>query len=227
MLAVEALRLVKKDHPGARASRPHKDHLGARASRPHKAWHDRGYLPHFDEAGTVQFLTFRLVDAVPAAMVTAWKTELKLSGGETADDPRCARLRGRIERFADEGHGACWLKDARVGEVVQDALLHFDGERYRLLAWVIMPNHVHAVIETLPGFPLDGVIHSWKSFTAKRANRLSGRTGAFWMGDYFDRYVRDEAHLWDVMRYMEENPVKAGLVRFAGEWPWMGGCLQE
>ena len=134
-----------------------KDHLGARASRPHKTWHDRGYLPHFDEAGTVQFLTFRLVDAVPAAMVTAWKTELKLSGGETADDPRCARLRGRIERFADQGHGACWLKDARVGEVVQDALLHFDGERYRLLAWVIMPNHVHAVIETLPGFPWTGL----------------------------------------------------------------------
>ena len=211
-----------KGRAGGRSNPP----PGARASRPHKTWHDRGYLPHFDEAGTVQFLTFRLVDAVPAAMVTAWKTELKLSGGETADDPRCARLRGRIERFADEGHGACWLKDARVGEVVQNALLHFDGERYRLLAWVIMPNHVHAVIETLPGFPLDGVIHSWKSFTAKRANRLSGRTGAFWMGDYFDRYVRDEAHLWDVMRYMEENPVKAGLVRLAREWPWMAGCLQ-
>ena len=173
------------------------------------------------------FSPFRLVDAVPAEIVAAWKTELKLSGGEAADDPRCARLRRRIERYADQGHGACWLKDDRVAEVVRDALLHFDGERYRLLAWVIMPNHVHAVIEILPGFPLDGVIHSWKSFTSKRVNRLSGRTGAFWMGDYFDRYVRDEAHLWDVMRYMEENPVKAGLVHFAREWPWTGGCLQE
>ena len=110
------------------------DSLGARASRPHKAWHNRGYLPHFDEAGTVQFLTFRLVDAVPAEMVAAWKTELKLSGEEVADDPRCAQLRRRIERYADQGHGACWLKDARVAEVVRDALLHFDSERYRLLA---------------------------------------------------------------------------------------------
>ena len=110
------------------------DSLGARASRPHKAWHNRGYLPHFDQPGTVQFLTFRLVDAVPAATVAAWKTELKLSGGEAADDPRCAQLRRRIERYADQGHGACWLKDARVAEVVRDALLHFDGERYRLLA---------------------------------------------------------------------------------------------
>ena len=201
--------------------------LGARASRPHKAWHNRGYLPHFDEAGTVQFLAFRLVDAVPATMVAAWKTELKLSGGEAADDPRCAQIRRRIESYADRGHGACWLKDARVAEVVRDALLHFDGERYRLLAWIIMPNHVHALIETLPGFPLDGVIHSWKSFTAKRANRLLGRTGVFWMGDYFDRYVRDEKHLCAVMQYMEENPVKAGLVRFAREWRWLGGCLQK
>ena len=72
---------------GGITAREERPHPGARASRPHKAWHDRGYLPHFDEAGTVQFLTFRLVDAVPAAMVTAWKTELKLSGGETADDP--------------------------------------------------------------------------------------------------------------------------------------------
>ena len=167
----------------------------------------------------MQFLTFRLVDAVPAEIVAAWKTELKLSGGEAADDPRCARLRRRIERYADQGHGACWLKDDRVAEVVRDALLHFDGERYRLLAWVIMPNHVHAVIEILPGFPLDGVIHSWKSFTSKRVNRLSGRTGAFWMGDYFDRYVRDEAHLWDVMRYMEENPRN----KDAGETPALPG----
>ena len=111
--------------------------------------------------------------------------------------------------------------------MVRDALLHFDGERYPLLAWIIMPNHVHALIETLPGFPLDGVIHSWKSFSAKRANRLLRRTGVFWMGDYFDRYVRDEKHLSAVIQYMEENPVKAGLVRFAREWRWLGSCLQE
>ena len=81
VLKAVALELVKNNH------------LGARASRPHKAWHNRGCLPHFDEAGTVQFLTFRLVDAVPAATVAAWKTELKLSGGEAADDPRWAQLR--------------------------------------------------------------------------------------------------------------------------------------
>ena len=135
---------------------------GARASRPHKTWHDRGYLPHFDEAGTVQFLTFRLVDAVPAAMVTAWKTELEAGVAKRT----IPAVRGFAGESSVQGHGACWLKDARVAEVVRDALLHFDGERYRLPAWVIMPNHVHAVIEILPGFPLDGVIHSWKSFTA-------------------------------------------------------------
>ena len=119
-----------------------------------KAWHSRGYLPHLDQPGAVQFITFRLADAVPADVVAAWRTELKLSGEEDADDPRAAALRKRVERYADQGHGACWLRDDRIAEVVQNALLRFDGERYRLLAWVIMPNHVHVLIETSPGFPL-------------------------------------------------------------------------
>ena len=214
---------------GARASRPQRaegpgnddasDMPESTTSSP-KAWHSRGYLPHLDVPGTVQFITFRLADAVPADVVATWKTELKLTGLEDADDPRCADLRTRIERYADRGHGACWLRDDRVARTVQNALLHFDGERYRLLAWVIMPNHVHAMIETLPGFPLSGVVQSWKSFTAKQANRLLGRRGSFWMEDYFDRYIRDETHLSAVTSYMERNPVNAGLVHDAEDWRW-------
>ena len=134
-----------------------------------------------------------------------------LSGGEKADDPRCARLRGRIERFADQGHGACWLKDARVAEVVQDALLHFDGERYRLLAWVIMPNHVHAVIETLPGFPLDGVIHSWKLH--RQAGQSTVRPDWSLLDGRLFRPLCSRSS--GTMRYMEEK-VKAGLVALDG-----------
>ena len=187
---------------------------------PPKAWHSRGYLPHLDQPGTVQLITFRLADAVPADVVTAWRAELKLCGSEDADDPRTAQLRKRIERYADQGHGACWLRDARVAEVVQNALLHFDGERYRVLAWVVMPNHVHVLIETLAGFALSRVVQSWKSFTAKEANRLLKRRGPFWMVDYFDRYVRDEAHLSAARSYIEQNPVDAGLVDDAEDWRW-------
>jgi len=195
-------------------------YLGARAPRPHKDWNSRGYLPHLDKPGMTQSITFRLADSIPTEVLTAWKTELALTGGEAADDPRCAELRERIERYADQGHGACWLRDERVAEQVENALMHFDGERYRLLAWSVMPNHVHALIETLPGFPLGDIVHSWKSFTAKQANKLLDRAGEFWMPDYFDRYIRDEKHLAAVTDYIEQNPVKAGLVRSAGDWRW-------
>ena len=194
--------------------------LGVRASRPHKAWHSRGYLPHLDQPEIIQSVTFRLSDSIPADVVVGWKNELALTGKEAASDPRCAELRDRIERYAGQGHGACWLRDGRVADQVENALLHFDGVRYRLLAWVIMPNHVHALIGTMLGFPLEGVMHSWKSFTAKKINRILGRSGQVWEQDYFDRYIRDEKHLATVVDYIEQNPVKAGLVDSAHEWRW-------
>ena len=205
---------------GARASRPHTTLLGVQASRPHKSWHSRGYLPHLDQPEIIQAVTFRLADSIPADVIAAWKSELALTGAEEASDPRCVELRERIERYTGEGHGACWLRDERVADEVEKALLHFDGVRYRLLAWVIMPNHVHALVETMPGFPLDGVISSWKSFTAKQVNKVLGRSGQFWMPDYFDRYIRNEKHLATVVDYIEQNPVKAGLVDSASEWRW-------
>jgi REP element-mobilizing transposase RayT len=83
-----------------------------------------------------------------------------------------------------------------------------------------MPNHVHALIETRDGFPLADVLHSWKSFTSKKANRLLGRTGEFWQREYLDRYVRDAGHYAAVIAYIEENPVKAGLAKLKTDWPW-------
>ena len=194
--------------------------LPPQASRRHRAWHSRGYIPHLDEPGLVQFVTFRLVDSVPSEVVLRWKDELGIRSDTSADDPRCASLRRRIDRWADEGHGACWLRDPRIAEQIEATLLHFDSRRYHLIAWVVMPNHVHVLIETLPGFPLDVVVHSWKSFSAQRANRLLGRSGAFWMPDYVDRFIRNEGHLRATTEYIEGNPVKAGLAVSPGDWLW-------
>ena len=253
-LVTDAIARVKQDILGTRVSRPHEQQQsvgqpltaqipctqepsaapletacppGTRASRPHKEWHNRGYLPHLDQPELIQFVTFRLSDSVPAEVVAAWKAELALTGREPADDPRCAELRERIERYSDQGHGACWLRDERIAESIEKTLLHFDGVRYRLLTWVVMPNHVHALLETLPGFPLGGVVHSWKSFSAKQANKLLGRTGPFWMQDYFDRYIRDEEHFAAAREYIELNPVKAGLVRSVGDWQWGSASGQD
>jgi REP element-mobilizing transposase RayT len=81
-------------------------------------------------------------------------------------------------------------------------------------------NHVHVVIEMLDGHSLSEIVGTWKSFTAKRANAQLGRSGSFWHADYFDRYMRDEGHLARTIEYVEQNPVKAGLVEVASDWPW-------
>ena len=178
-----------------------------------REWHSRGYLPHFDHPGLVQSITFRVADSLPMEVV------LRLSQRKTvATDADAVELRKTVETALDRGVGACHLKNLQVAQIVQDALLHFDGERYRLLAWVVMPNHVHVMIETLPGFRLDEVVHSWKSYTAKKCNRLLGQTGAFWEAEYFDRFIRNAEHFRKAREYIEENPVKAHLAAKAGDW---------
>ncbi len=102
-------------------------------------------------------------------------------------------------------------------------LLHFDGQRYRMIAWCIMPNHVHVLIESIDAAHLlPSIIHSWKSFTATKVNKLLGRSGSFWMEDYYDRFIRNDAHLQATLDYIRQNPVKAGLVPQAEEWTYAG-----
>ncbi len=192
----------------------------APTTHPHKGWYSRGYLPHFDAAHVLQFITFRLHDSVPAEVIERWKQELHWTEQTRPDSKEAAELRKRIEQYEDNGHGACYLRDERIAALVVQALKHFDGERYRLIAWCVMPNHVHVLIEQLPGHPLSKVIHSWKSYTAHEANKLLGRTGDFWMPDYFDRFIRDQKHFDAVIEYIHQNPVKAGLVAAPEDWPW-------
>lgn len=201
----------------------------------HKGWHSRGYLPHCDYPRLFRVVTFRLIDAVPAHVLASWKEELGLvervvRAPDNPPDPdreaREAELRERIARYEDAGHGACWLRDERIARVVENALLHFDGERYRLPAWCVMPNHVHALIEAFAGYPLGAVVHSWKSFAAKEANLIIGRRGGFWMPDYHDRYVRNEGHYAAALEYIEGNPMRAGLVVRAEEWRFSSAALR-
>jgi putative transposase len=120
----------------------------------HKGWHSRGYLPHFDSPETVQFVTFRLADSLPRSVVEA----LRLQDEAAA----------RIDRELDTGLGACWLGRTDIAAVVENALLHFDSERYRLLAWCIMPNHVHTVVELFGGDALGSILHSWSPLQPTR-----------------------------------------------------------
>jgi putative DNA methylase len=189
---------------------------------PCRGWHSRGYLPHFDQPNLIQSLTFRLADSLPAFLLASMERELEC----LAESERDIERRRAIEAALDAGHGECRLKKPAIARLVENALVHFDGQRYYLLAWCVMPNHVHSLIETIPGQALEGVIHSWKSYTAKEANKILRRRGAFWMQEYHDRFMRDEAHLHNTVRYIEQNPVKAGLLDRAENWPFGSARLR-
>ncbi len=183
------------------------------------AWRSRGYLPHFDQPQLLQSLTIRLYDAVPETVLEAWKAELSHQGRADASS-QDVEIRKRIARYEDAGHGACWLRDKRIAALVENALLHFDGQRYRLIAWCVMPNHVHGLIETQEDWPLATLVHSWKSYTAHRANQILGRCGELWFREYHDRFIRDDRHFANAVAYIEQNPVKAGLAGLPEAWRW-------
>lgn len=180
-------------------------------------WYSRGYLPHIDRPDLLQGVTFRLADSLPRQVLA----QLRLM------DPDDAARRALMERHLHEGVGACWLRDPAIAGLVDAELLRFDDARYRLLSWTLMPNHVHLLVETWPGRSLFRLVQGWKGASAVVANRLLGRTGAFWARDYFDRYIRDDAHLVAAIRYIEQNPVKAGLVARAEDWPFGSARFHE
>lgn len=186
------------------------DYVGARASRPHRGWHNRGYLPHFDAGAVVQTITFRLADSLPREFYEK----------SAAIAPNSTELFFVLERAIDKGAGECLLTQAANASIVRGAFEHFDGERYLLLSWVIMPNHVHVMLEQIAGHRLADIVHSWKSFTAHAINKARGSNGRVWSPEYFDRYVRDECHYANAKYYIENNPVKAGLVGRPEDWPY-------
>jgi putative DNA methylase len=153
---------------------------------------------------------------MPQAVLEQWEAQIAILPVARRDSTR----RRRIEAYLDSGHGSCWLRDDRIACLMEDALLHFDGERYQLVAWCIMPNHVHVVARIHEGVAVGDVIYSWKSWVAKQGNKVLGRTGPMWQREYHDRYMRDEAHLAEAVRYVEDNPVNAGLVKRAEHWRW-------
>ncbi|MDX2042076.1 MAG: transposase [Acidobacteriota bacterium] len=179
-------------------------------------WHQRGYFPHFDGEDATQHVSFHLADSMPQAVLDRWRIELQHLARREAD----TEFRTRIQDYLDAGHGACWLRDDRAAELVQNALLHFDGEQYELLAWCVMPNHVHALFTPLAGYVMSDIVGDWKSVTSHRCNKLLGLKGRFWHKEYFDRYIRNERHYQNAVAYIENNPVKAGLCVKPKDWQW-------
>ncbi len=114
----------------------------------------------------------------------------------------------RWENWLDESHGQCDLAKPRVRKIVQDALKHFDGQRYVLGEFVVMPNHVHVLVAPLGAHELSGIVQSWKSFTAHRITRLLNQKGEFWQKETFDHIVRNAEEMERFAQYIRENPVR-------------------
>ena len=119
--------------------------------------------------------------------------------------------RNLVERELDRGHGACVLSRPELAAIVADSLHHFDGDRYELADFVVMPNHVHVLMAPIGRHSVVAACKSWKQFTATRINDLLGTTGHFWQSESFDHLIRSEGQLDKTVRYIHDNPSRAGL----------------
>ncbi len=181
-------------------------------------WHQRGVLPHCDLPGVMQFVTFRLVDSMPSNRHREWEALLHME-----DKPE---RRKRLEAYLDLGHGSCWLGNSQIAQLTEAALLFFHEQRYQLLAWVIMPNHVHVMLK-IGETPLSSIVKSWKGFIAREANKELGRAGSFWQKEYWDTLIKNQDQRQKVTHYIENNPAKAGLCCKPGIWPWSSARYRD
>lgn len=196
--------------------------------------HTRGYLPHVKREGACYFVTFRLADSLPRAVLMEFERQRaeairKLaandSAGRTAADRELLR---KIERYLDRGTGACHLRRPEIAEMVVNALRFFDGQRYQLHEWVVMPNHVHVLVWPMPNQLLSGIVKSWKQFTSLRARRMLGLgEKRFWQPESFDHWVRDDAEHGRIAQYIRNNPVAAGLCSRPEDWRWSSAWRAE
>jgi REP element-mobilizing transposase RayT len=188
---------------------------------PGPEWHSRGYLPHFESSEATQHVTFHLADSLPQAALQRLETELKTLPTEKRDIER----RRRLDAWIDAGHGSCAMRKPSIADMVQGSLLIFDSDRYRLLAWVVMPNHVHVLFQPENGWTVARIVAAWKRFTARkicddRRDRGECSVAPVWHREYWDRFIRDQRHFGQTVEYIHLNPVKAGLVVTAERWPW-------
>ena len=213
-------------------------------------------LPHFDSLGVYQMITYRLADSLPAAKLEQLRTELTLNTLPIQTTALEIKKRRLIEQYLDAGYGSCVLKNPDCANIVINAWTFFDKKHYDLIAWVVMPNHVHVLIQPYQDYSLGKIIQSWKSYTGRRillicrAGARHSQAGArhsqacarhsqacarhsqletqyfqkrhtsLWQREYWDRYVRNANHFSACINYIHNNPVKAGLVAEAADWPW-------
>jgi len=179
----------------------------------------RRNLPHWTKEGAIYWITFRLADSLPREKLNQWKAKRDYwisrhpepwSDEEWKEYNR--RFGSRLEKWLDVGYGSCTLAKPAIREIVQECILRFNGERLLVHAGVIMPNHVHLLLEPLAGNSLSDLLKGMKGASSRKINQLLNTTGnRFWMDESYDHIVRSEAQYQHFIRYIMENPIKANL----------------
>lgn len=142
------------------------------------------------------------------------------SGNDSLEDIT-RDFRRRVERYLDRGAGACHLRGPDIADLVASAMRHFHERRYLLHEWVIMPNHVHAIVWPMPNHLLGEILKSWKQFTSRRAKELLGLgREPFWQPESYDHWIRNDEEKGRISRYIRDNPVTARLCARPEGWRW-------
>ena len=200
-------------------------------------WHERGYLPHCDFPGLVQFVTFRLADSMPGSRRAEWAHLLEI------EDVR--EKRTRLESYLDRGLGTCQLRAAWIACLAEESLFHFHGRQCEVLAWCVMPNDVHVLVQVW-NKPLWRLVRSWKTHVALKATASGSErripirrdepgsastpnwsSALHWQREYWDTFMRDDDQEQRAVRYIENNPVMAGLCRLQVEWAFSSARFRD
>ncbi len=185
--------------------------------------------PHWSQAGAAVFITFRTSDSIPRETIDRWEREkkdwLRRRGHDNSAHwsvviPKLT-VKERTEfgitfnrcreEFLDTCHGRCLLRRPELAKIVADSLLHFDGQRYRMGDFVVMPNHVHLLAAFQTAEAMKNQCASWLHYTAFQINRAIGEKGSFWQKEPFDYLVRSPEQYEKLRQYIADNPRKFGL----------------
>ena len=182
-------------------------------------------LPHWEQTGKIHFLTFRLGDSMPQEMIRQYKEEKNRfmiahpqPWNQQIYNEYHNLISNPIEKYLDSGYGDCVLKDAAVRQILIDAIDYYDGKRYLVLAYVIMPNPVHMLIVPAIGYELYDSIGSVMRFSARGINRITEKRGRLWQPEPFDTIIRNHTHYTNTLEYIRHNPshLEVGTYTFGG-----------
>ena len=202
----------------------------------------RRHLPHYYPPDSVYFVTPRLAGSLPRVRIDEIREQRDLIQTQKLKSPEGATEVGRFEKdlhrldkiLEKVDQSCCWLSDSRIAHLVAEAIRFRDGKEYDLVAYTIMPNHVHLVfgigvpdliepvgqIDNLSDKPVSKIMQSLKRHTAREANKILGRRGAFWQDESYDHVIRNSEELERIVLYVLHNPVKAGFVKNWRDWKW-------